>query len=230
MELKHWGEIMGIPNKGKKKDRAAPRPSSYVTFESWSNVVTGKVVGVDISVLFHGLFGKKTNAVRHMLTVNPKTSVFYLVAQRMNEWFTARGLHEAEGVLFVHDPRLVDQFHCDGCFEAFKGDIKTKYDVSGRTQQSRKQAECVRRWTETVAGFKGIQHAEDRLAAGPQLHSVFLECLKRSNIVTQGLHDAFVAWVHWYNDQLHNARRIRVKQDEKLCQELHQFRYRLNGG
>ena len=48
---------------------------------------SGKIVGVDVSVLFHALLGKggkNPTHIRQLLAVNPSTSVYYLVAKKMN--------------------------------------------------------------------------------------------------------------------------------------------------
>jgi len=61
MGLKHWGELMGT-TKRSKQDSSQTR-SILVSLTSWSQVVKGKVVGIDCSALFHGLFGSRTSAV-----------------------------------------------------------------------------------------------------------------------------------------------------------------------
>ena len=87
-------------------------------FHNFEEYVKNKVVGVDTSVLFHGLLGKGgkcSSEVRKLLAVNPQTSVYYVVAQMMNLWFINHSLHRAKAVIFVHDPKLVGQYHCDAC-------------------------------------------------------------------------------------------------------------------
>ena len=91
MGLHHLRDIMGNKSSQGKRKRDAPE----VTLGRWERVVKNKVVGVDISVFYHSLFSRKTDVCK-MLSVNPNTSVFYLVAQRMRKWFKQRQLYHAK--------------------------------------------------------------------------------------------------------------------------------------
>jgi len=218
MGIKYASTLLGCPTRAKRTLEEAnaghPRPTSVAKLGNWSQVVKGKIIGVDVSVLFHGLFPAKTLA-RQMLMVNATTSVFYLVAQRMNQWFAARGLQDAKGVIFVHDPKLVNQFHCDTCRRYFDNEISIKNTLSGRkTKRDQRRAQELK-WAERVREFQRITDPEERRIVENKLLAAFRIFANGASDIKQGLHAAFVAWVQVYNQDVANARALVEKRSTR---------------
>jgi len=169
-------------------------------------VVGKRVVGVDISVLFHSLFGDKTE-VRQILSVNQEASVFYFVGQRLNKWFKDRQLYHAKAIIFVHDPKLANQFHCGSCKKKYKEDIAIKYKVSGRDATTANNKVHFQTWIKERDEFLSLDEHERNANEVESLRRCFHnKVVKKSNVVTQALHNAFITWVHQYNIDVENAK------------------------
>ena len=206
-------QIAGATDIGLAVSWPPPGPSGQKRLGTWKSVVSEKVVGVDISVLFHGLFGKKTSVVRQMLTVNPEASVKYVVAETMNQWFIQHELFHAKVVVFVHDPKLVQQWHCSDCKKAFDKAIAVKYEVTGRSRRQDAAVERDKEWKKKVAAFAAEcagQPEAVREATGKWLQAEFDNTFKGS-VVSKSLHDAFVDWVREHNIKVDSAKKIAEK-------------------
>ena len=176
----------------------------------WKELFQNKVVGGDISVLFHSLFTER-HPVGQLLRADANSSVYPLVSETMNAFFTSHCLREAKGIVFVHDPKLVKQFHCSSCEKAYHSFIDTKYTVTGRDRRQKSQVQQTVDWKKTVDTFRNLKDAAVKLEMEKGLSDKFARAYKYANVVTQPLHDAFVTWVFDYVAGVLNARELKKK-------------------
>jgi hypothetical protein len=96
MGIHHLRKLMNNPKRKKKKQKGQandrkrsegddvprrPADSAEVCLKgNWAAQMKGKIIGVDISVLFHSIFGFR-HTVGQLLCVDPETSVYPLVAK-----------------------------------------------------------------------------------------------------------------------------------------------------
>ena len=188
-----------------------PADSAEVCLKGgWATQMKGKIIGVDISVLFHNIFGFRHTAGQ-LLCVDPETSVFPLVCESMNAFFKNHALHMARGVVFVHDPKLVDKFHCDHCRGAYTEFMEIKYRLTGREKHRKNQDQMRLKWDEIVAKYNTVSDAQAILDLETEFPKLFKTHFKGTNCVTQPLHNAFVKWVADHNDRVTSARALKEK-------------------
>ena len=214
MGIKKVKEIMGNGVGRNFKDLFNGKPAE-VSLVSWRSRVEGKSVGVDISVLLHALFGGTSaknaglfegmSAERMMLCVDPETSVFYLVAQKLNKWFMERQLFRAKVVVFVHDPKFVKRFHCEECKHVCEKDLGTKYKVTGRLRQATLRKQAAEKWRAAVKKYQDpmtnsiARTAEEIHEATKELRQQLAAYMRNISVVTPSLHRAVAAWASVYN-------------------------------
>ena len=181
-----------------------------VGVHDWS----GKIVGVDVSVLFHALLakgGKNPTHIRQLLAVNPSTSVYYLVAKKMNLWLINHNLHTAKAIVFVHDPALVDKYHCSQCREMCDEHLAVKKEISGRNATANTAGRIKKQWEETYCKYQELKDPKDQIDATPGLRDAWGKYQNSLNIVKLPMHQAFVAWVKLCNTQRDQAIALAAK-------------------
>lgn len=123
----------------------------------------------------------------------------------MNLWLINHNLHTAKAIVFVHDPALVEKYHCPDCREMYTKHLDVKYEVSGRTATAVKRQKIKQQWEEEKLKYQELKDPKDQIDATPGLRDAWGKYQNSLNIVTLPMHQAFVAWVKLCNTQRNEA-------------------------
>jgi hypothetical protein len=110
-----------------------PGGGALVSVPDYLNMVKGKVVGVDISALEHGLC--QSRDVQQILAIDPRNSVVYPIANLLSTFIKAKSLFEALSIIFVYDPKRLNCHHCGDCKAEYDDAYAIKCDITGRNKR-----------------------------------------------------------------------------------------------
>lgn len=202
------------------------KPAHVKLGTNWDDVVAGKCVAIDASVIMHGFLqgvGRKKKGVddermfdhikdwHQILCLNGDSSALYLIAEQMHQWFLHRHLYMAKLVVFVFDPKHVDSWHCKKCKQMYDEHIKVKYDQSqNRQSKAKKQAAS---WN---ALAEGVVDANQRMKAGQtisltNLRQLCCEFMENTSIVGKSMVNSIVVWADECNVIRKDARALKDK-------------------
>ena len=208
---------MGLDDGAAVFGHKLPGGGALVSVPDYLNMVKGKVVGVDISALEHGLC--QSRDVQQMLAIDPRNSVVYPIANLLSTFIKAKSLFEALSIIFVYDPKRLNCHHCGDCKAEYDDAYATKCDITGRNKrgvaaESALDAykNALAAYLEATAGTDEAHSARDMEEGGKDpLKETFDAWVKAADTCTSSVEEAVRHFVVEWNTKVHEARALAQK-------------------
>ena len=208
---------MGLDDGAAVFGHKLPGGGALVSVPDYLNMVKGKVVGVDISALEHGLC--QSRDVQQILAIDPRNSVVYPIANLLSTFIKAKSLFEASSIIFVYDPKRLKCHHCGDCKAEYDAAYATKCDITGRNKrgvaaESALDAykNALAAYLEATAGTDEAHSARDMEEGDKDpLKETFDAWVKAADTCTTSVEEAVRHFVVEWNTKVHEARALAQK-------------------